>query len=177
MTVIGHNNTQESALVHSHELEMGDSYPQPYPGYTFSKLSPPPRDLVPIYPAEHLTFPTLPTPPRSKPSFDAPYVLTTHLIPSAYLRTRWNAPVPAMPQAKTKEERKKVLKEIYEILLDNCSCSGQSDGHPRLFWNCLNRYVRKGLDESSSTGITLFFAHATGIPKEVRAESLFFMLR
>jgi len=82
-----------------------------------------------------------------------------------------------MPQAKTKEERKRMLKEIYQILLDNRSYSGQSDGHPRLFWNCLNRYVRKGLDESSSTGITLFFAHATGIPKEVRGESLFFIFR
>ena len=86
--------------------------------------------------------------------------------------------MPAMPQAKTKEERKRMLKETYQILLDNCSCSGRSDGHPRLFWNCLNRYVRKGLDESSSTGITLFFAHATGIPKEVRrGECLFFMFR
>ena len=154
---------------------MGDSYPQPHPGYTFEKLNPPPRDLLPIFPpAEPYTLPALPSPPRSKASFDAPYKLTTHLIPSAYLRTSWNAPVPAMPYAKTKEERKKVLEETYQILLDNCSCSGASDGHPRLLWNCLNRYVREGLDESSSTGITLFFAHATGFSKEVRDGWLFF---
>jgi len=95
--------------------KMGNSYPQPHPDYTFGKLSTPPRDLVPIYPAEHLKLPALPTPPRSKPSFDAPYLLTTHLIPSAYLRTRWNAPVPAMPQAKTKEERKRMLKETSDF--------------------------------------------------------------
>jgi hypothetical protein len=63
----------------------------------------------------------------------------------------------------------KALKKTYQTLLDNYSTSGVNDGHPTLLWNCLNRYVRQGLDESSSTGVTLFFAHATGFPKEVRS--------
>jgi len=160
---------------HTFPHKMGDSYPRPHPGYTFGKLNTPPRGLIPIYPpAGPLCLPTLPTPPRSKPSFDAPYRLTTHLVPSAYLRASWNAPVPAMPKAETKEERVKILQQTYQLLLDNRSYPGESDGYPRLLWNCLNRYVRQGLDESSSTGITLFFVHANGFPKEVRAEGLVF---
>jgi hypothetical protein len=60
-----------------------------------------------------------------------------------------------------------MLEKTYQIIRNNCSSSQVTDGHPRVLWNCLNRYVRQGLDESSSTGITLFLAHATGFPKEI----------
>ncbi|GBE82655.1 alpha/beta-hydrolase [Sparassis crispa] len=36
----------------------------------------------------------------------------------------------------------------------------------KLLWVCVNRYVRKGL-KSDSNGVTLFFAHANGFPKEI----------
>jgi hypothetical protein len=148
---------------------MGDSYARPHTGYTFNKLIPPPRDLLPIYPPpEPLALPALPTPARPSPPFDAPYILSTHLVPSAYLRTSWNAPVPPMPDVGTKEERMKALQRTSEVLREQCPCYGPTDGYPRVLWNCLNRYVRRGLDDSSSTGVTLFLAHATGFPKEVR---------
>lgn len=40
-------------------------------------------------------------------------------------------------------------------------------GYPRVLWNCLNRYVRKGLNGSNRTGVTLFLASGNGFPKEV----------
>jgi hypothetical protein len=42
-----------------------------------------------------------------------------------------------------------------------------TDGHPKVLWNCINRYVRNDLSPSNRTGLTLFFAHANGFPKEV----------
>lgn len=44
-----------------------------------------------------------------------------------------------------------------------------TDGYPRVLWNCVNRYVRNDLNlkAGSSTGLTLFFAHANGFPKEM----------
>ena len=158
---------------------MSDSYPQPHPNYIFSKLAIPPRDLLPIYPPpEPLSLPTLPTILRSTPSLDAPYTLSTHLIPAAYLRTSWHAPVPTMSDVEMKDERVKMLEKTFQTILDNCSSSPSKEagGHPNVLWNCLNRYVKRGLDTSSSTGITLFMAHATGFPKEVRGESLSFKL-
>ena len=51
---------------------------------------------------------------------------------------------------------------------------GQLDSLPpndRPLWNCVNRYVRKGLGSSSAgarqKGVTLFLAHPNGFPKEV----------
>jgi hypothetical protein len=37
-------------------------------------------------------------------------------------------------------------------------------GVPQVLWNCVNRYVRR---ETSPRGLTLFFVHANGFPKEV----------
>ncbi|RXW19272.1 hypothetical protein EST38_g6587 [Candolleomyces aberdarensis] len=42
-----------------------------------------------------------------------------------------------------------------------------TDGHPKVLWNCINRYVRKDLSPSNRTGLTLFVAHANGFPKEI----------
>jgi hypothetical protein len=37
-----------------------------------------------------------------------------------------------------------------------------------VLWNCLNRYVRKGVDSGADRkGLTLFCAHANGMHKEV----------
>lgn len=43
---------------------------------------------------------------------------------------------------------------------------GELEGSDKLLWNCLNRYVKKDLVEGGK-GVTLFFAHANGFPKEV----------
>ena len=156
---------------------MGTSYPPPHEGYTFSKLSPPPRDLLPIYPPqEPLVFPALPSPTRDRASFDAPYRLSTHLVPAAYLRTAWNAPVPDVrgdgvgTGVGAKEERVRMMERVYEAICDNCVYAGAgTDGHPAVLWNCVNRYVREEVHNAveGGGGATLFLAHATGFPKEV----------
>lgn len=42
-----------------------------------------------------------------------------------------------------------------------------TDGYPKVLWNCVNRYARNGLTSKNRTGLTLFFAHANGFPKEI----------
>jgi len=142
----------------------GDTYPQPA-DLTFSHFDV--RDLLPIYPPpEPLDLPPLPTEQR-KPSFDAPYTLSTHLIPAAYLRTTWPAPIPPLPPANaSKEERNDIVMKAFQTLAAN-SQKRVMVGYPRVLWNCLNRYVRKGLNGSNRTGVTLFLASGNGFPKEV----------
>lgn len=68
----------------------------------------------------------------------------------------------------SKEERKRILKETRKEL-DRLRSVKETDGYPRILWNCVNRYVKNGLNEKQGgTGVTLFFAHANGFPKEVR---------
>ena len=149
------------------------SYPQPLPPFTWKKYHV--RDTLPIYPPSRENFdsimlPVLPSPPR-KPAFDAPFTLTTHLFPATYLRTTKPIPLPKLPAAGvTKEERRRMLAECALQLLDWGNDGGAvtaSDGYPLVLWNCVNRYVKKDLDLSNKTGVTLFFAHANGFPKEV----------
>ena len=148
-----------------------NSYPQP-PPFTWNKYHV--RDPLPIYPPTLGTFdstpPILPSPPR-KPAFDAPFTLTTHLFPASYLRTTRPIPLPKLPDAgATKEERRRMLSESSLQLLDWGNDTSATDGYPLVLWNCVNRYVKKGLDLSNKTGMTLFFAHANGFPKEVSYE-------
>ena len=148
-----------------------NSCPQP-PPFTWNKYHV--RDTLPIYPPPLGTFdsmPVLPSPPR-KPAFDAPFTLTTHLFPATYLRTTRPIPLPKLPAAgATREERSRVLAESTLQLLDwSNDTDAVTDGYPLVLWNCVNRYARKDLDLSNKTGLTLFFAHANGFPKEVSHE-------
>jgi hypothetical protein len=148
-----------------------NSYPQP-PPFTWNKHHI--RDVLPIYPPTRETLdsiqpPVLPSPPR-KPAFDAPFTLTTHLFPATYLRTSKSLPLPKPPPAgATKEERHRVFAETTLQLLDwgNDTTMVMDDGYPLVLWNCVNRYVKNDLNEFNKTGVTLFFAHANGFPKEV----------
>ena len=148
-----------------------NSCPQP-PPFTWNKYHV--RDTLPIYPPPLGTFdsmPVLPSPPR-KPAFDAPFTLTTHLFPATYLRTTRPIPLPKLPASgATREERSRVLAESTLQLLDwSNDTDAVTDGYPLVLWNCVNRYARKDLDLSNKTGLTLFFAHANGFPKEVSHE-------
>ena len=133
------------------------------------------RDTLPIYPPTLGTFdsipPVLPSPPR-KPAFDAPFTLTTHLFPATHLRTGRLIPLPKRPAAgAAKEERRRVLAESASQLIDwGNDTATVADGYPLVLWNCINRYVKKDLDLSNKTGVTLFFANANGFPKEVSYE-------
>lgn len=130
------------------------------------------RPLPPIYPPpEPLEYPDLPTPQR-KPIFSAPFELTTHIIPACYLRRGRFAPVPPPPPKNvSKQERVKTLSDYFnEIRFGRGPMN--TEGYPKVLWNVLNRYVRKGLRADSSTGLTLFFAHANGFNKEVHRHTL-----
>jgi hypothetical protein len=69
----------------------------------------------------------------------------------------------------SKAERRRILMKALEDLTTIRDAElGQnlSDGHQKVLWNCVNRYVKK--NGVRGTGITLFFAHGNGFPKEVR---------
>ena len=143
-----------------------NAFPRP-PPFTWDNVEL--RDPLPVYPPpEPLQLPALPSPSR-KPAFDAPYTLTTHMFPASYLRTTRLAPEPKpVPANLPKAERQRLLLAS-RLHLDVLRTSKVTDGYPRVLWNCVNRYVKSDLEsgKSKKTGITLFFAHANGFPKEV----------
>ena len=141
------------------------SYPKP-PPFTWFPITT--RSLLPIFPpCEPLVRPPLPSPPR-QPAFDAPYTLTTHIFPAAHLRTTAHVPVPSPPpENANKAERLEFFMRTMQELRD-LRVTMEPQGVPQVLWNCANRYVRTDLDRRTSTkGVTLFFAHPNGFPKEV----------
>ncbi|TFK19251.1 hypothetical protein FA15DRAFT_674601 [Coprinopsis marcescibilis] len=109
---------------------------------------------------------------QDNPNFldgDLPFDLTTHIIPSCHLRTGRFEPIPSFPaDSLSKEERAKVLARYKEELRFDRGHL-RTDGYPKVLWNCVNRYVRRGVGVGGAggTGLTLFFAHANGFPKEI----------
>ena len=143
------------------------SYPKPAP---FTWLPVTTRPLLPFHPPPEPLIrppPSLPSPPRQL-ALDAPYTLTTHLFPAAFLRTAAHVPVPQRPpQNANKEERLEfcngTLKELRDLRV-----TMDPQGVPQVLWNCANRYVRReGSMKTSTRGVTLLFVHANGFPKEV----------
>ena len=149
-----------------------NSYPQP-PPFTWDKYHV--RDVLPVYPPppEHLDLPDLPSPARN-PAFDAPFTLTTHLFPASYLRTTPLIPLPSSPPIGiSKEDRQRILAEsASQLVAWSSDTTKVTEGYPLVLWNCVNRYVKKDLDLSNATRVTLFFAHANGFPKEVSYRTL-----
>jgi len=148
------------------------SYPKP-PPFALPQITAA-RPLLPIFPPpEHLLVkPALPSPPRQL-SLDAPYILTTHIFPAAHLRTSAYVPVPLPPpENATKTERLEICTQLTKKLRD-LRVTTDPQGIRQILWNCANRYVRSDLESrtTSTNGVTLFFAHANGFPKEVRAPS------
>jgi hypothetical protein len=139
------------------------SYPKP-PPFTWLPITT--RPLLPIFPPpEPFNKPSLPSPPR-KPAFNAPYILTTHIFPAAHLRTSAHVLVPSPPpQNVNKAEKLEFCKQTVRQLR-NIRTTMDPQGEPQVLWNCANRYVRTDLT-NRRTGVTLFFAHANGFPKEV----------
>ncbi|KAF9011869.1 Alpha/Beta hydrolase protein [Cyathus striatus] len=134
---------------------------------TYPKLPPPSwpvtvplRKLLPVYPPpEPLSYPKLPTPSREG-DFGAHYSRSTHVFPASHLRTTRMVPLPPPPP-----ENAKIRGSIV------------TDGYPLVLWNCVNRYVKKGVKaENGKNGLTLFFAHANGFPKEIWEPTLQYLL-
>ncbi|KAH0578424.1 hypothetical protein H2248_003572 [Termitomyces sp. 'cryptogamus'] len=144
---------------------MEDFWSQP-PPLTCAPVTP--RQPLPIFPPpESLSLPPLPSPARN-PIFDAPYTLSTHIFPAAYLRSTQyvQAPSPS-PASATKAERQTYANAVQRKLKDLRESLSPALGTKQVLWNCANRYVRVGLDERRASGVTLFFAHANGFPKEI----------
>lgn len=151
-----------------------------------------PVQSVPLLPAtvpplpEQL--PSLPSPQR-RPAFSiqSQYELKTHLVPAAYPRVTPYIPDVQPPEwSDDKEKWKASVEKVTEEVMGwkrqqyEGKLPGGVEGHgsTRLLWNCVNRYVRKGSKpkgHGNNTGkpLTLFFAHANGLHKEVRSFLLF----
>ncbi|KAF7762184.1 hypothetical protein Agabi119p4_8777 [Agaricus bisporus var. burnettii] len=134
------------------------SYPPVKPA-AFCKIIP--RPTIPVYPPpEPLQYPDLPCKPRLA-SFHPQFTLSTHIIPATHLRTTPYEPLPPpLHPTLSKPERMAYYEELCKQLRQD---SALSSGHPRVLWNCLNRFVRKG---ATGSGLTLFLAHANGFHKE-----------
>ncbi|XP_006464153.1 hypothetical protein AGABI2DRAFT_180214 [Agaricus bisporus var. bisporus H97] len=141
-----------------------------YPPIPLKIVKPfPCRPLLPILPPnDPLNYPSLPSKLR-KPRFNESFNLSTHIFPAAYLRRGPDLPIPRIPPFNArKRERDNAVKFVYGTFQENWNSSSVKNGkHEKVLWNVVNRYVRNDLDKSTSTGITLFFAHANGHTKEI----------
>ncbi|KAJ2981692.1 hypothetical protein NUW54_g10837 [Trametes sanguinea] len=153
-------------------MEFGSSSPTFPPPEPYELPTSYPRELVPIEEPIVSDLPTLPSPPR-KSLLDQWFTASTHVIPVANPRTTPDIPLPTLPKwtANKEEFKASVSKTTDELLLiKEKQWRGELDHLPRgrkPMWNCINRYVRNSSGLAVDNGITLFFAHANGFPKEV----------
>lgn len=141
------------------------------PTHALLPLEPPPPCADP---------PALPRPrTRTLRALDASFSVSTHLVPAAFPRSTPDAALPA-PPVWTKDRREwaqAVVGKVDEIIETKQRQLGAgADAAPSRapLWVCVNRYRRKGAGarverDWEPGGVTLFFAHATGYTKEVRA--------
>ncbi|CDO74600.1 hypothetical protein BN946_scf184586.g5 [Trametes cinnabarina] len=143
--------------------------PEPYelpPSY--------PKELVPIEGPLANNPPTLPS-GRRRSLLDPWFTSSTHIIPVATPRTTPDVSLPPLPRwSANKEEFKASVMKTAECIISikEKQWRGELDHLPRgrkSMWTCVNRYVRKRSEATAETGVTLFFAHANGFPKEARS--------
>ncbi|KAJ3012757.1 hypothetical protein NUW54_g1777 [Trametes sanguinea] len=153
-------------------MEFGSSSPTFPPPEPYELPLSYPRELVPIEEPIVSDLPTLPSPPR-KSLLDQRFTASTHVIPVANPRTTPDIPLPTLPKwtANKEEFKASVAKTTDELLsIKEKQWRGELDHLPRgrkPMWNCINRYVRNSSGLAVDNGITLFFAHANGFPKEI----------
>ena len=151
------------------------SYPKPEAPWPIQF---PVRNLEPLEPLPPLPseLPTLPCPPR-KSLLHPEWILSTHIVPAAYLRTTPLVPVPKIPSftpGQDKKQRKGVIAaladEIAQMKFQQSKGELKHLGRDKtVLWCCVNRYVRtNGATDSGKRSLTLFLAHANGFSKEVR---------
>ncbi|KZP18883.1 hypothetical protein FIBSPDRAFT_791261 [Athelia psychrophila] len=133
-----------------------------------------PRPLFPISPHPETQFPlpTLPSPARPA-AFNERYTLSTHIVPAAYPRVAPDfPPLEPIQTGLGKEEKKRAwLDRTVELVRmhEEVRELGKDCGNAVL-WNCVNRYSLSKKGDSAAgkgKGLTLFFAHANGFPKEL----------
>ncbi|KAK2464528.1 hypothetical protein APHAL10511_003507 [Amanita phalloides] len=132
---------------------------------------------LPIHPHPS-TAPLTPLPsPQRSPYIHPAFALSTHLVPAAHIRTTRFVPPPPQGLFLSPDDRKKLSKEeklrktdeLRIWLLDARGADVEGKvGYERVLWNCVNRYYRvEPGSEREGKGLTLFFAHANGFPKEI----------
>ncbi|KAF8734669.1 hypothetical protein AX14_003179 [Amanita brunnescens Koide BX004] len=138
------------------------------------------RPLLPICPPTLAQpLPALPSPHRA-PQIHPSFALSTHIVPAAYIRSSPHVPRPPpsiMPapslgtgKKPIKEEKLRKATEVRNWLLEAREKDADDGaGYKSVLWNCVNRYYRidSGRGRATGRGLTLFFAHANGFPKEV----------
>lgn len=119
--------------------------------------------------------PDLPKLPSSrKRTADSSFTVTTHLLLAAFPRSTPDVPLPDPPTwTEDKAQWKDAVRAKADEILSTKQrqLAGKLDGAPsrQPLWICVNRYRRKNARTTGhGASITLFFAHATGYPKEVR---------
>ncbi|EJU01428.1 alpha/beta-hydrolase [Dacryopinax primogenitus] len=154
-----------------------NAYPPPpgpmedYVPYAVRSLPP----IVPVSLPQHLRLPNLPSPQRESPFPE--FVLTTHLTPCARMRAHPTATKPSIRPAYPGEEstgqgkrgRAREVSDLTHKLWQQWeevhhTPSWVGEEGPQL-WAVVNRFVRRGA-EGGAGGLTLFFVHSNGYPKE-----------
>lgn len=155
---------------------MASTYPfEPTPPWTTIN----PRMFLPFrtHCSEELEKPPLPSPRNEL--FNDNYIVSTHLVPAGCPRLTPDIPLPEIPKLSTNAaERKRDRQELFDEITERQErfVRGELGGErsEKLLWNCINRYVKRGQDERK--GLTLFFAHANGFPKEIWETTLRYLL-
>ena len=166
---------------HTHRAKrMTSSYPpiivQPYKWKKPSSL----QEFLPIDPAPDLidSLPPLPTlTPRAQP-FSKFFSVSTHIVPAVHLRQGPYIPIPDLSPILLKNEG--IINQSQELQKNAHDQAFKASKHENRLWNILNRYVNTSISTSTSgtpptsNGLTLFFAPAGGLPKEVSSFFFFF---
>ncbi|KAG0707532.1 hypothetical protein DFH29DRAFT_979840 [Suillus ampliporus] len=155
---------------------MTSTYPfEPTPQWTTVN----PRSFLPFRTrGEDLEKPPLPSPPRNQ-LFSDNYIVSTHLVPTGCPRLTPHTPLPVVPEFSTNaSERRREIQQFAVELTERQEhfmqgrLSGETGEKP--LWNCVNRYVKRV--QVGKKGLTLFFVHANGFPKEVWETTLRYLL-
>ncbi|KAG1878750.1 Alpha/Beta hydrolase protein [Suillus tomentosus] len=122
-------------------------------------------------------FPPLPSPRNEL--FNDNYVVSTHILPASCPRLAPNIPLPVVPKfSPNAAERQGDIQQLFADITERQVrfVKGELGGErvEKPLWNCVNRYVRRVKDERK--GLTLFFAHANGFPKEIWETTLRYLL-
>jgi len=138
----------------------------------------PPREFLPIYPPPDLIDsppPPLPTPRQAQ--FSRFFSLSTHIVPAVHLRQGPYIPIPDLSPILSKNEG--IINQSLELQKNARDQGIKASKHENRLWNILNRYVNTSPTTTTSgtptsNRLTLFFAPAGSLPKEV---SFFFFAR
>ncbi|KAG1819245.1 uncharacterized protein BJ212DRAFT_80849 [Suillus subaureus] len=153
---------------------MTSTYPfEPTPPWTTVN----PKPFLPFRTRYDSEAPSLPS-PRNEP-FNDNYVVSTHLVPAGCPRLTPDIPLPVVPKFTTNAaERKRAVQQLSTELMmrQERFIRGELGGErsEKPLWNCVNRYVKRAQD--GRKGLTLFFTHANGFPKEIWEATLRYLL-